>query len=156
MHPVREKMETAIKSFIVPKLREMSFKGSMPHFRRIGESKTDLLTFQFNSSGGSFVVELAVCTATDIENHWRADLTFKNVTAQDINSRQRLGSKTKSNDHWFVYGKKNYETGHEKIEPDVVYQNIATEVTSLINSQAEQIWLALTHPSSGTGESALR
>lgn len=150
MHPVREKMETAIKSLIVPKLREMGFKGSMPHFRRTGESKADLLTFQFNSSGGSFVAELAVCTTADIENHWRADLTFKNVTAQDINSRQRLGSKTKGSDHWFVYGKKNYEAGHEKIEPDVIYQNIATEVISLLHSQAEQIWLALTHHSSGT------
>jgi hypothetical protein len=151
MHPVREKMESAIKLLIVPKLRELGFKGSMPHFRRVTETKADLLTFQFNSSGGSFVVELAVCTNADIENHWRADLTFKNVTAHDINSRQRLGSKAQGSDHWFVYGKKNYEAGHEKIETDVFYQNIATEVTSLLNSQAGQIWLSLTHHSSGTG-----
>ena len=154
MHPVREKMEAAIKLLIIPKLRGMGFKGSMPHFRRVTETKAELLTLQFNSSGGSFVVELAVCNEVDIENHWRADLTFKNVTAHDMKSRQRLGSKAKGSDHWFVYGKKNYEAGHEKIEPDVNYQNIATEVTSLLNSQAEQIWLALTHHSSGTPNGA--
>ena len=117
----------------------------------VTETKAELLTFQFNSSGGSFVVELAVCSVIDIENHWRADLTLKNVTSHDMKSRQRLGSKAKGSDQWFVYGKRNYEAGHDKIESDVTYQNIAAEVVSLLNSQAEPIWLALTHHSSGTG-----
>src|ERR1035437_1976934 len=102
MHPARKKMELAIKSIVIPKLREMKFKGTMPNFRRTLESHADLLTFQFNLSGGSFVVELAVCTQEDIAAHWRADLSLKKVTAHDLNQRRRLGSVSPGSDHWFV------------------------------------------------------
>lgn len=133
-------MELAVKALVVPHLRSLGFKGSMPHFRRQSEGKADLLTFQFNLYGGSFVVELSVCSEADIAAHWRADLTLKNVTAHDMNFRQRLGSTHQSSDHWFVYGKKNHEPGHEAIESTAHYERIASEVANLVESQAINWW----------------
>ena len=133
-------MELAIKAIVIPHLRTLGFKGSMPHFRRQVNGKADLLTFQFNLSGGSFVVELSVCSEANIAGHWRADLTFKNVTAHDMGFRRRLGSTSQSSDHWFVYGKKNYEPGHEAIESQMHYEKIAAEVASLVQTQATDWW----------------
>jgi hypothetical protein len=42
-------MERELKSTVVPWLRAMEFKGSFPHFRRNGQSTTDLFAFQFDS-----------------------------------------------------------------------------------------------------------
>ncbi|MEX2174453.1 MAG: DUF4304 domain-containing protein [Pirellulaceae bacterium] len=36
----------------------MGFRGSFPHFRRVGGRRIDLLTFQFSMFGGQFVVEV--------------------------------------------------------------------------------------------------
>ncbi len=58
----RKNMDLAIKHIVVPILREQRFKGSFPHFRRKNENNIDLITFQFNRWGGSFVVELAKCS----------------------------------------------------------------------------------------------
>ena len=57
----RKMMNEALKKNLIPKLREQGFKGSVPHFKRSKENNIDLITFQFNKRGGSFVVELAVC-----------------------------------------------------------------------------------------------
>ena len=59
MHPAREKMQSMLKANVVPKPRSMGFKGTFPHFRRVVDARAALITFQFNLSGGSFVVELA-------------------------------------------------------------------------------------------------
>ncbi|MEY8738422.1 DUF4304 domain-containing protein [Bacillales bacterium AN1005] len=56
----RKKMDNALKQVVIPTLREQGFKGSLPHFRRINENNIDLITFQFNKWGGSFIVELAL------------------------------------------------------------------------------------------------
>lgn len=114
----------------------------MPHFRRIIESRADLLTFQFNLSSGSFVVELASCGQDDVERHRRADLELKTVTAHDMNIRRRLGSSSPGGDHWFVYGKRNYEPGHEQVLPDADYERIAHDVVSLLDEQAVSWWQA--------------
>ena len=151
MHPVRARMELAIKAIVVPKLRELGFKGTLPHFRRVTDSKADLLTFQFNLSGGSFVAELAVCTEAEIATHWRADLSLKKVTAQDMNLRRRLGSSSQGGDHWFVYGKKNYEPNHERVQPDIEYEKVAQEVVALLHSQAEAWWASPRTSAKGGG-----
>jgi Domain of unknown function (DUF4304) len=142
MHPAREMMQLAIKSIVIPELRALRFKGSMPHFRRLVDERADLLTFQFNLSGGSFVVELAICTPEHIAKHWRADLELKNVTAHDMNNRRRLGSSMQGGDHWFVYGKKNYEPNHEQVLPAAEYEQVARDVVTQIQSQAESWWTA--------------
>ena len=146
MQPARKEMELALKATVVPRIRALGFKGSMPHFRRLVEAKADLLTFQFNLSGGSFVAEMAVCSDADLAAHWRADLSLKNVTAKDMNQRRRLGSISQGSDHWFVFGKKNYERGHEKVERESHYEQIASQVVRVLDSQPVQWWA--THASS--------
>lgn len=142
MHPARSEMERALKAIVVPRLRALGFKGSMPHFRRIVGAKADLLTFQFNLSGGSFVAEMAVCSEADVAAHWRPELSLKTVTAHDLKHRRRLGSSAQGSDHWFVYGKKNYELGHQHVQPASHYEQVATKVSQLLDSQAQQWWAA--------------
>lgn len=54
-------MTTALKNIVDPHLREHGFKGSFLHFRRKKLTHIDLITFQFKSYGGSFVVNLMTC-----------------------------------------------------------------------------------------------
>jgi Domain of unknown function (DUF4304) len=143
LHPARLKMDSALKLAVVPRLRLLGYKGTMPHFRQLVCETVKLITFQFHSSGGSFVVELAICTPKEIEENCKADLTFKNVTAHDMKSRYRLGADKKGSDHWFVYGKRNYEVGHEKLEPDYKYLQVAEEVNMFLDNQADTIWKSL-------------
>jgi hypothetical protein len=48
-----------LNDIVVPVLRQSNFKGSFPHFRRVTAERTNLLTFQFDRSGGGFVIEIA-------------------------------------------------------------------------------------------------
>lgn len=48
----RKAMDTAIKSVVIPVLREAEFTGSFPHLRRASTRGMDLLTFQFDRHGG--------------------------------------------------------------------------------------------------------
>jgi len=61
MSESRDKMMEALHRVVVPMLRDMGFTGSFPHFRRVHDTQIDVLTFQFNRWGGSFVVEVAFC-----------------------------------------------------------------------------------------------
>lgn len=59
MSTERDKMISSLNKFFVPELRKLNFKGSFPHFRRIENDITNLITFQFDRDGGGFVIELA-------------------------------------------------------------------------------------------------
>lgn len=148
MHSAREKMQSMLKAIVVPKLRSMGFKGSFPHFRRSLDSSAALITFQFNLSGGSFVVELSTCAQSEIQAHWNENLTLNNVTVHDMSNRYRLGANGKGNDYWFTFGKRNYEPNHEKLEPESAFRRVADEVNSLIDHRAETIWRQLSVASS--------
>ncbi|WP_419964702.1 DUF4304 domain-containing protein [Pelomonas cellulosilytica] len=54
-------MESHLKSLVVPTLRKAGFKGAFPHFRRLGPDRIDLLTFQFDRSGGGIVITISQC-----------------------------------------------------------------------------------------------
>jgi len=62
----RDKMIAALKEHVIPVLRERGFKGSFPHFRRLSRRFIHILSFQFSSWGGGFVVEAAACPDTGI------------------------------------------------------------------------------------------
>ncbi|MEE3952784.1 DUF4304 domain-containing protein [Peribacillus frigoritolerans] len=46
----RKMMDNALKKVVIPVLRKLEFKGSLPHFRRKNEKNIDLITS--NSTGG--------------------------------------------------------------------------------------------------------
>ncbi len=132
-------MEQALKSVVVPELRSRGFRGSFPHFRRPSETRIDLLMFQFHSSGGSFVVELATCSVDGVRTYWGKIVPHNKITVINVNERLRLGSGGHG-DHWFVFGKRSYESGSETVAPPERYQEVAEQVRSLIGTEGERYW----------------
>lgn len=132
-------MEAALRDLVVSELRERGFLGSFPHFRRARPTHIDLVTFQFYSSGGSFVVELATCSASGVVHSWGEVVPPGKVTAHDVLQRHRLGSQGHG-DHWFVFGKCNYEEGHDIVEPAEHYVAVAEAVRGLLREEGEGYW----------------
>ena len=133
MSQSRNKMIAALREVVVPVLRDMGFSGSFPHFRRIGESQVDLLTFQFNRYGGSFVVEVAYCDPAGVPTHWGRHIPAEEVRAHDIHPKQRLrlGSHPPTEaDHWFQY----------EPERPGVYTDTAIGLLPLLRGDAERFW----------------
>lgn len=139
----RTLMESALKEVVVPKLRKMGFKGSLPHFRRVREKQLDLLSFQYYSAGGSFVVEIAIAPAEGITTSWGKHIPPEKANVTWVNERLRLGSElTKGiGDHWFQFGRRSYEPG-QKAAPYEQFVTVAQEVASLLDTQAEAWWRA--------------
>jgi len=139
-------MESALKRRIGADLRPQGFVGSLPHLRRRSADRIDLISFQFHSSGGSFVVEVAACGPTGYTTSWGNEIGPSLVRACDIPSpRPRLGSPSFPNagDHWFTFGAPAYEAVTAPVVPVPDYDEIAAEVIRLIDTQAEPFWRAL-------------
>jgi hypothetical protein len=106
----RELMDTELKAAVVPVLRDRSFKGTLPHFRRMSPAGVDLLTFQFDRNGGGFVIEIARGSAEGFTTHWGKFIPANKLTAWDLhpNKRYRLKPREGSGtDSWFRYENAN-------------------------------------------------
>lgn len=139
----RESMDAALKRAVASRLRPLGFKGSLPHLRRRSDRRIDLISVQYFSSGGSFVVEVAACGPDGYTTSWGKHIDATKVRAQDIPTpRPRLGSENfpEFGDHWFVFGPRNYEAGSEKVYPPQHYDDIAADVIRLVAEQAEPFW----------------
>ena len=139
MNEARQAMDDALKRVVVPHLRGEGFKGALPHFRRPHEKQIDLLTFQFNKYGGSFVVEIAKCPPDGITTSWGKHVPPIKVNAHSVNTRQRLGS-TPDHDHWFHFAPPSHEP-----QPDFDEEHflaVAKSVIALYESQAKRWWNA--------------
>jgi hypothetical protein len=106
--PTREDMIEALRTEVIPALRDIGFKGSFPHFRRPQAARIDLLTFQFDKWGGGFVVEVATCPATGTTLPWGKQVGPRKVTAHDVGAKNRprlgpAGVLEGHDDHWFRY-----------------------------------------------------
>lgn len=139
----RAAMDAALKRMVARDLRPQGFRGSLPHLRRIGDDRVDLLSVQYHSAGGSFVVEVASCPTTGITTSWGKHLPAQKATTQFISppNRPRLGSPTfPGGDHWFSFGPRNHEPGADRVRPVAHYDNIAAQVSALVVRQAEPYW----------------
>lgn len=104
-------MDAALKSGVVPLLRERGYNGSYPHFRRALPDRIDLVTFQFDRHGGGFVVEMGSCAVDGITLHWGKHIPPSKVTAWDLHpsQRRRLKPQTTSGaDYWFRFDAGDY------------------------------------------------
>ncbi|MGG0663184.1 DUF4304 domain-containing protein [Viridibacillus arvi] len=129
----RKMIDNALKKVVIPFLRQQGFKGSLPHFRRINEKNIDLITFQFNKWGGSFVVELAVCPMQGVTMDWGEQIPPNKVTAHDIDKRFRLGAKSEDEDGiWF-----NFENA-KNVED---FEKVALNVVNLLNI-SDRLWIS--------------
>lgn len=101
----REAMDAAIKAVLLPHLRQLGFKGALPHLHRPRNGAVDLLTFQFRSAGGSFVVELGRIAADGFDFHGRQILPAKARTSYLFpRFCHRLGTPLDApGDHWFDF-----------------------------------------------------
>lgn len=136
-------MEWALRMAVKDQLRPRGFSGSFPHLRQRSAEGVDLISFQFHSAGGSFVVEVAGCGPLGFTTSWGKHLAPSQVRALDITwPRPRLGSPTfpMSGDHWFVFGPRSYESGADEVQPSEYYQAIASDVVGLIDEQGESFW----------------
>ena len=103
----RKNVIKEIQTSIVPKLRELGFTGSYPHFRRKNTEGYDLLSFQFNRYGGSFLIEMSVaypermeyknCYLLGIKPY---DEEIKTLNVGNTYSRFRVPN---AQDEWFSF-----------------------------------------------------
>jgi Domain of unknown function (DUF4304) len=106
MTPSRKEVLAALREHLVPRLRQRGFRGSLPHLRRTRATQIDLLTVQFNRTGGSFIIEIAKCDPTGTTMHWGEHIPPHKVTAHDLHPkrRHRLGSPAPGEDgRWFHF-----------------------------------------------------
>jgi hypothetical protein len=139
--PARAALEAALRDVVIPELRQRGFRGSFPHYRRILPTRIDLLTFQFYSAGGSFVVEVAKC-GPEGPTRPSGVIAPARATAWDVLHRLRLGSDPGQGraDHWFEFGRPSYEPAGDLVEAPEHYLRIARHVEELIRTQAETYW----------------
>ncbi len=86
----RTEMTNTLKIEVVPILRELGFRGSMPHFYRTSdEDHVDLFTIQFASTGGSFVVEIGFADSERKNVYFGKDTPPKKLRVSQTTERRR-------------------------------------------------------------------
>ena len=124
-------MTRALKDHCVPKLRDMGFKGSFPHFYRAQDDTVSLVNFQFSSGGGRFCIDLAFVDAEKqaLARHFhhlepkklRVSMTTR-LTRGDavMGVRYRVGATPIEgggySDSWFVFDDRDAATPVNPIE----------------------------------------
>jgi hypothetical protein len=137
----RTKMIKELKKWVIPELNNMGFTGVFPHYRRNAGKKIDLLMFQFNKWGGSFLIEISYV----LTEGGKSNLVFENktsiekITVPDTNIRYRL--KTMNNDVWFYY----YDVAEIKIGGKKTFEPIKPSIRQSYeeNYQGKVKWLQL-------------
>jgi hypothetical protein len=105
MNDARAEMNAQLKAVVVPHLRSLGFRGSLPHFRRLSDRGTELLTFQFSMSAPRFVVEAAFRAPYKVTAMWGDHIPPEKLTAHHVNERERIGKKTLGRfDPWHEFG----------------------------------------------------
>ena len=134
----RKTMIAALQQLVVPRLRVLGFKGSIPHFRRLHKDRTDLLMFQFDRHGGGFIVELGTYPPGDFVTSWGKIIPAKELEVSYLHPEQRyrLGSASKEGDHWF-----RYDQGWRWKRANI-FTDLAFEVVQKIEEQAIPWWQA--------------
>ena len=130
-------MERALREVFIPVLRELGFQGSLPHFRRRRPDQLDLVSFQYFSSGGSFVVELAKAPPDGITTSWGKFVPPEKANATWVGTRLRLGASRVETDHWYSFGPRNYDPPQKPRSYDH-YVAVARQVAEDMRSQGEE------------------
>lgn len=133
----RKEMVKNLSDIVIPVLRQKGFKGSFPHFRRLTTDRINLLTFQFDRSGGGFVIEITNCQPNGFTTSWGTKIEPNKLTAHDLFNRKRIQSNMDTTssltEDWFRYDKK-YLFGFGNI-----YKKVCRDVLSKLDI-AEDYW----------------
>ena len=137
MNAERDEMNKFLKELVIPELRKLNFKGSLPHFRKTLDGKTNLLTFQFDRNGGGFVIEIANYYESEFTTSWGKNIPLNKLTAHDLSSfkRKRIYPKDIENEDgqksWFRYDSNNVFSFGNK------YQKLAKKVVDRIPAMTD-------------------
>lgn len=112
-------MISELRTVVLPHLRAAEFKGTFPHFRRLRESKIDLLSFQFDKYGGGFYIEISQCDRSGYINRRRQHIpASQQLRCWDIDERLRLQpGKRQSRWSWFRYENNDFHSVAESVLP---------------------------------------
>lgn len=102
-----EVMKKALRSVLVPKLRDSRFAGSFPHFRRREGEELHLLSVQFDKWGGSFFLEFARCQpGSRMLGNQEIPEDRLNVSYLSREPRARLEERPRAifRNSWFAFG----------------------------------------------------
>lgn len=138
-------MKAELRSRVVPKLRELGFKGTFPHFRRLRANRLDLLTFQFSVYGPTVYVEIGTAPATECTLPDGRPLPPHRVRTHHVWPRRRL---TPS-----LTGLSEFDFGPEAeslLGPGLPAR-LARDLVDQIEAVAEAWWLSPVDPL-GTSE----
>ena len=116
--PDRNEMDQAIKSLILPRLREMGFKGSLPHLHRPRNGACDFLTIQFLSVGGAFTIEIARASKDGLLFHGR-HIPVTKLNSTYLQPRHRLGAPLSGGDHWYRFDVSGTEAAAKQVLADL-------------------------------------
>jgi len=139
----RRKMNAALKAIVVPKIRDLGFSGSFPHFRRKRGTEHQLLMLFFSKYGGSFYIEAARQSDDEFrqtQKEWEAvgkPLLETQLTVGHCGYRVRLGGPSLTSNHWFVFGPENNSTRERFPVSPSHYEDIANHVAAVVDSQSE-------------------
>jgi hypothetical protein len=125
----RELMDVALKTSVVPALRERGFTGAYPHFRRAHVTHVELLTFQFDVNGGGFQIEIGRCGVGGVTTQVGKHIPASDVRIWDLPTKDRFQIKPgngSGTSNWF-----RYESGS--------YGNVANEVLDKLPA-AQDYW----------------
>ncbi len=99
----REIMLKALNKTVIKDLKAQGFTGKYPHFKKKKDDCIELITFQTNKYGGSFVVEVSVVflnsKVTNLSN-LKAEVNENTVDVACTNQRYRLEGMFNG---WFYY-----------------------------------------------------
>jgi len=130
-------MIKALKKLVVPYLREHGFKGSFPHFRRRNGDDMELIAFQFNRYGGSFVVEVGVCGKDGLTTSWGKEIPANKVSVYDLDYGHRFRLReniygTDDAECWFHY---------EEAKTDEDFNVVASKLFKCIKDVSNRNWI---------------
>lgn len=131
----REEMLSEVKREVMPTLRELGFKGSIPHLHRVADDgHIDLVMLQFASGGGSFCIEIGFADPQRENVYMYKDTPPQKLRISQTTVRRRLGAEDENSDFWFAHdGERPFGmTGFPKI--------LAATARDLIQSQAVPWW----------------
>ena len=98
----REIMLSALKEYTFPQLKERGFFGNYPNFRRNLENCIEFISFQTNTLGGSFAVEVSAVFPDSKNTNYSLyfDKDEEEFSMEATKSRHRLPGMF---DGWFYY-----------------------------------------------------
>ncbi len=155
----RQTMISALNKYVIPDLKVKGFEGKFPDFKKVCEDYIEMIYFQTNKYGGSFIIEVSVVFPKSEKHHnfisqsEYDDLSdINNIDVSYTNHRYRTDGMF---DGWFYYSdvyRNNYNGWYENVSNreksvDLINngyecvqyfnENTAAEICKEINKQLE-------------------